>query len=328
MNGAVIGLSVVVGVILGGLIWWFKRSVLGALVVPLVLVSLVTIALPRAVEPIAAPDIVTPPTVVEPGQATDAVQEDLPTTTKLAAFRPIEVSDHGYIGSEACRDCHPQNHESWFASYHRTMTQVATPDVILGDFNDVKLSQNGRDYQLRRADDACWVEMLDPAAIPGSAAASQRVQRPIVMSTGSHHMQAYWFPVGARRTLAILPFVFLNETQEWIPRSAAFLKPSSPGVSHEIGRWNASCSTCHSTHPQEREMTDSSWDTYAAEFGIGCEACHGPGQQHLEHHRDSTVGKNMVADASLDPIVNPDLPVACSLVASLRPMSFGTDQER
>ena len=210
------------------------------------------------------------------------------------------------------------------------MTQVAQPDVLLGDFNDVKLSQNGRDYHLREVDDVCWVEMLDPAAIPGTAAASRRVQRPILMSTGSHHMQAYWFPVGARRTLAILPFVFLNETQQWIPRSAAFLKPTIDGVSHEIGRWNSSCSQCHSTHPQEREMTDLSWDTQATEFGISCEACHGPGQQHIAYHRDSAVDKDTEKTRPLI-IKRSDREsrelIACPIVASLWSMSLGDDPE-
>ncbi len=308
MNGAVIFFSVVIGLVGGGLVWWIKRSILAALMVPVVVVVFVALTLPPAVAPVGvrpAPD------AVESEQVTPEAQDDLPTTAKLAAFRPIEVPDHGYVGSDACRDCHRQNHATWFASYHRTMTQVAKPDVVLGDFSDVKLSQDGQDYHLTEVGDVCWVEMLDPAAIPGTAAALQRVKRPIVMSTGSHHMQAYWFPVGARRTLAILPFVFLNETQEWIPRSAAFLNPTRAGVSHEIGRWNSGCSYCHSTHPQEREMNDVSWDTRVAEFGISCEACHGPGQQHIAYHRGSAVNelsgdKDTVAKLSSDPIVNPE----------------------
>ena len=203
MNGAVICLSVVIGLVVGGLVWWIKRSILAALMVPVVVVVFVAFALPPAVAPVGPP-----PVAVEPEQVTPETQDDLPTTAKLAAFRPIEVPDHGYVGSDACLDCHPQNHATWFASYHRTMTQVAKPDVVLGDFNDVKLSQDGRDYHLRKVDDVCWVEMLDPAAIPGTAAASQRVQRPIVMSTGSHHMQAYWFPFGVRRTLAFCRLSF------------------------------------------------------------------------------------------------------------------------
>jgi hypothetical protein len=303
MNGAVIGFSVVVGLIVGGLVWWVKRSLLAAIMVPVVAVAFVVFALPPGVEPVP---VASPPVAVETEPAVPEQEDDLPTAAKLAAFRPIEVPHQGYVASDACRECHPQQHASWFASYHRTMTQIAQPDVVLGDFNDVKLSQQGRDYHLREVDDVCWVEMLDPAAIPGTAAASQRVQRPIVMTTGSHHMQAYWFPVGVRRTLGILPFVFLNETQEWVPRSAAFLQATDGGVSHEIGRWNSDCSKCHSTHPQEREVTGGEWDTRAAEFGISCEACHGPGQQHIAFHRGSAFDEETAALPTSDPIVNPE----------------------
>ena len=174
MNGAVICLSVVIGLVFGGLLWWIKRSFLAALMVPVVVVGLVALALPPAVAPVGPP-----PDAAESEQVTSEVQDDLPTTAKLAAFRPIEVPDHGYVASDACRECHPQNHATWFASYHRTMTQVAQPDVVLGDFNDVKLSQNGRDYHLREVDDVCWVEMLDPAAMPGTAAASSAFKDPL-----------------------------------------------------------------------------------------------------------------------------------------------------
>ncbi len=301
MNVAVICFSVVLGLIGGGLLWWRNRSILAALVVPVVVVVFAALALPPRVVPVEPR-----PSTIESKEVTPEAQDDLPTAAKLAAFRPIEVADRGYVASDACRDCHPQQHATWFASYHRTMTQVAQGDVVLGDFNNVYLSQNGRDYHLREVDDMCWVELLDPAATPGTAEASQRVQRPIVMTTGSHHMQAYWFPIGVRRTLAILPFVFLNETREWIPRSAAFLKPTDDGVSHEIGRWNSDCSKCHSTHPQEREVTGGEWDTRAAEFGISCEACHGPGQQHIAYHRDLADSKHTVASSSSDTIVNPE----------------------
>ena len=301
MNGSVIWLSVIIGLVAGGLIWRLKRSILAAVFVPVIVVALVVLALPSAVEPVGPP-----PEAFGSGQAMPEVQVELPTTEMLAAYRPIEVPDRGYVASDACRECHPQNHATWFASYHRTMTQVAEPGVLLGDFNDVKLSQNGRDYHLREINNVCWVEMLDPAAIPGTAAASQRVQSPIVMSTGSHHMQAYWFPIGVRRTLAILPFVFLNETQEWIPRSAAFLQPTKDRVSHEIGRWNSDCSKCHSTHPQKREITFGEFDTRAAEFGISCEACHGPGQQHIAYQRDVLGDKDIGASLSNDPVVNPE----------------------
>ncbi|WP_261340177.1 cytochrome c3 family protein [Rhodopirellula baltica] len=84
------------------------------------------------------------------------------------------------------------------------------------------------------------------------------------------------------------------------------MQPADHGVSHEIGRWNSACSQCHSTHPQKREMSVGEWDTRVAEFGISCEACHGPGQQHIAHHRELIDEQAEDVVLPNDPIVNPD----------------------
>ena len=48
----------------------------------------------------------------------------------------------------------------------------------------------------------------------------------------------------------------------------------------ETGRWNQDCIRCHATHgiPQ---ITDEGVDTTVGELGIACEACHGPGAEHI-----------------------------------------------
>ena len=223
--------------------------------------------------------------------------------TQFETMRPVATPSEGYVSSAACRKCHPGNHDTWAASYHRTMTQVASPSVVIGDFDDRTVSADGRSYRLRRRDDVCWAEMDDPGAAGGQG---PRIERPIVMTTGSHHMQVYWYPVERSRVLGQLPLMFLKETQDWIPRSAGFLQP--PGSSHreETGRWNKTCSRCHSTHPRARPRSEDDWDTLVAEFGIACEACHGPGQQHVQWHSNSppspVSGHTHLAD---DPIVNP-----------------------
>ncbi len=46
--------------------------------------------------------------------------------------------------------------------------------------------------------------------------------------------------------------------------------------------WNTSCAECHSTDLQKNYQAQSrSFDTKFAELDVGCEACHGPGEQHL-----------------------------------------------
>jgi hypothetical protein len=217
----------------------------------------------------------------------------------LDSYRPLEVPAEGYVSSRACAECHPDQHGSWHASYHRTMTQLALPDAVIGDFNNSQVTAFGRNYRLYREAGICWTEMDNPQAPPGSV---PRVKEPMVMTTGSHHMQVYWYPTGELRRLAQLPVVYLKEIQRWIPRNAAFLLVPTHVVSSEAGRWNDTCCLCHTTGPRPRPNGIGGWDTAVTQFGIACEACHGPGAQHIEFRRGAAA---QTVSAGQDPIANP-----------------------
>ena len=75
---------------------------------------------------------------------------------------PHQVAHGGFTGSTACRDCHREQFDSWHGSYHRTMTQVATPETVVAPFDRVRLSSRGRDYLFTREADAFYVTMVDP----------------------------------------------------------------------------------------------------------------------------------------------------------------------
>ena len=195
--------------------------------------------------------------------------------TPAPTNRPVEVPGSGYTGSSACRACHPAEYASWRNSWHRTMTQVTTPDTAIGDFSIGRLSHEGWHYDLEREADAFWVSFYEPAL--GGA-----TRRPIVLSTGSHHMQAYWVSLGDDvPDLGLLPFFYLKEDARWVPRDSVFIQPPRPGRPPlDPLRWNLRCVFCHSTGPRP-QATPGAVDTEATEFGIACEACHGPGERHV-----------------------------------------------
>lgn len=198
--------------------------------------------------------------------------------------RPIQYSSNGYVTSQTCQSCHPDAYHSWHDSYHRTMTQLPTPANVIGDFNNVTVRFRGRTYRLERQGDEFWAE-LDDLDASDSGVVRPRIKRQIKLLTGSHHMQTYWLSAGAGPKLSILPIVWLKEANRWIPRGASLLLPPFVDDSNESGRWNESCLRCHSTHEQPRWKDESTMDTRVGEFGIACEACHGPGREHIEAHR-------------------------------------------
>jgi len=171
------------------------------------------------------------------------------------------------------------------------MTQVASPESMMGPFTGEKIDVEGVKATFTKEGDQFFPHLQLPQ--------EDVEKKTIVMTTGSHHMQVCWTPTGWQRELEIIPFAYLKEDQRWVPRRATFLQPPGTDPSHtEKGRWNQACIRCHATHGVPG-IDYMQMHTHVAEFGIACEACHGPGAEHIAFH------KSMARDQEVDPIVNP-----------------------
>jgi hypothetical protein len=201
--------------------------------------------------------------------------------------RPVQDLRRGYVSSNTCQACHPQQYATWHASYHRTMTQVVSPATVLGDFDDEHVRFHGADYHLTRRGDEFWVEMDDPAW-DGRPELAPRIQRRIVLSTGSHHDQDYWYQTEQPgRDLRLLPLNFRVQEKKWVPFSAAFLLPPHLDFDYSPSKWTQTCIKCHATYGEQVvDPLSEQVDARVAEFGIACEACHGPAAEHVEANRN------------------------------------------
>ena len=214
-----------------------------------------------------------------------ATRSKPPTITQEVGIdqRPIAVPEKGFSGSESCRECHSHNFETWHDSYHRTMTQVASAQTTAASFDDVDLEfadSRIEKVTLRQDGDQLWVEQeeVDAAGEP------RVVRRPIVLMTGSHHSQGYWFASGQGRALERFPFTYRIDQQRWITDGANFLRPpGDPNAAAVVGAWNHICERCHTTRPHPRAGEDGHLDTHVTDFGIACEACHGAGAEHIKN---------------------------------------------
>lgn len=143
----------------------------------------------------------------------------------VEAHTPAAESHAGRFASSAgCRSCHPDAYASWSRSYHRTMTQRVGPGVVLADWDGVVLERDGRTYHLYEEDGHPWVDLPRPGTT--GARDADRMQRPVVMTTGSHHLQLYW-----------IPMPWLEDT------------PSEAGRA----TFQQRCATCHTVPGLERE---------------------------------------------------------------------------
>src|SRR5262249_33635715 len=52
------------------------------------------------------------------------------------APEPLAKPADGYIGSEACSDCHPQKHKRWAEDWHPRALSKSEPQFVVGDFKN------------------------------------------------------------------------------------------------------------------------------------------------------------------------------------------------
>src|SRR5439155_2587583 len=183
-----------------------------------------------------------------------------------------------------------------------------TPDTVAADFDRVRVDAvDGRPMFLEQRGRQLWAE-FDQPDWNGEGAAPPRISRRVVMTTGSHQQQIFWYATGHDRVLGQLPAIQLfdigvrepvsgvsrekgsrTRMSRWIPRRSATMHP--PGLSKfsESGSWNGICVQCHTTNGRpefdtpygSEPLFSQKVETRAVEFGIACEACHGPAEAHV-----------------------------------------------
>ncbi|TWU03311.1 cytochrome c3 family protein [Neorhodopirellula pilleata] len=260
-------------------------------------------------DPLASSGSNEPETVGPKSAAPEVIVQEIRQTSR--AIGPEEVVSDGYVSSDACQECHVETHRSWHASYHRTMTQPVDSETAPAAINGQVVEVQGKTYAFEKQGDHYSVTFPDPLL------GGQVHRRRLVLMTGSHHMNVFWYESGVHGTPAQLDIVFLKQEQRWVPRDSSFLQPNHHSNVIELGTWNRTCSRCHATHPKEgyRNATQD-WETKVVEHGIACEACHGQGNDHIQQHSTRAAvllaeGQNAntqditEADSAADQIVNP-----------------------
>ncbi|HEX5100927.1 MAG TPA: multiheme c-type cytochrome [Polyangiaceae bacterium] len=239
-----------------------------------------------------------------------ASTQALAKQSEPVALRP---ADSGATGSGACRSCHPSEHDSWHRSFHRTMTEIASPSSVRGPWDGVRVEADGRSVELSRRGAEYWIRLPDPDLVATLLHAGVReptrtaplVSRRVLLTTGSHHHQAYWVKGERGNELRLAPITYLIAEGRYVSRHDAFLQP--PDAPAHATRWNSNCIQCHATRGEPRldEHADV-FTTSAAELGIACEACHGPGGAHVAKQQNPVTRFASHLSGAPDPsIVNP-----------------------
>jgi tetratricopeptide (TPR) repeat protein len=208
--------------------------------------------------------------------ATTSDQAPAPTADRAAAAT--------YVGREQCRACHAETYQAWLGSDHDKAMDVADDSTVLGDFSGVEFSSHGVTSRFFRRDGRFFVHTRGP---DGAMADFE-----LTHTFGHDPLQQYLAPFPGGR-LQCLTIAWDADEQRWfdlypdrdIPPTD-WLHWTGPGQN-----WNGMCAECHSTDLRKNYDPDTrTFDTTWFEIDVSCEACHGPGSDHVQwaRHRPGT----------------------------------------
>ena len=201
---------------------------------------------------------------------------------------PKQGGPPGYVSSAVCKECHVPQFDSWWRSYHRQMTQVATTNTVKADFHDVTMDSGPARFTLHQSSNHYQVDIQAvtevEAAVRTNGPPPEPLRLPVEMMTGSHYFEVFWTPTGHGNRQIGFPFTWLIAEKHWVPRSDAFIR--DPDFTPRPEEWNRNCIRCHATGARPmRDEENKLYDTHVTELGIACEACHGPGESHVAIER-------------------------------------------
>jgi predicted CXXCH cytochrome family protein len=199
--------------------------------------------------------------------------------TPAVSQAPLAVPQ--YVGGEACRGCHRDQFQQWQDSHHAQAMQAATPEHVLGNFNDRRFTYNGVESRFYRQGDDFYVRTDGPEG----ALADYKIR----YTFGVYPLQQYLidFPGGRLQALSIAWDARPTEQggQRWFhlyPKEKIDFKDQLHWT-RPYQNWNMMCAACHSTALEKRwDAKTRIYDTRWQEISVSCEACHGPGSRHVE----------------------------------------------
>jgi predicted CXXCH cytochrome family protein len=208
-----------------------------------------------------------------------------PTGGALAGAKdPRQGAFKEYAGAAVCKGCHAAQYEAWSRSHHRQAMQVANAESVLGDFRNAKFAYAGTTSVFSMRDGKYYVRTDGPEG--------KLSDFEIKYTFGVEPLQQYLIelPGGKLQALGIAwdSRPKAQGGQRWFHLyPGQNLRAGDPlhwtGINQN---WNFMCAECHSTRLSKSfDAKSGSFGTTWAEIDVACEACHGPGADHVAKAR-------------------------------------------
>lgn len=210
-----------------------------------------------------------------------------------ASAQDATTAPPAYAGSDSCADCHADAVAAWEGSHHALAWTEPGPDTIVGDFKDAEFSHDGTLTKFSTDGRVYRIEVTEKDGVTTDYA--------VHSVAGIEPLQQYLLETEEGR-LQSFDVAWDDIKKEWYHLYPDQDLPPKDGL-HWTGaykNWNARCAECHATGFEKKYDAETrSYASTQVEIGVGCEACHGPGQTHI----DWATGKENTQElAELSPI--------------------------
>jgi hypothetical protein len=204
------------------------------------------------------------------------------------------------VERQLCIDCHEEQYKLWIGSHHDLAMDVANDETVLGDFNNSTFTHQGVTSTFYKKDGKFFVQTDGPDG--------ELHDYEITYVFGVDPLQQYMigFPDGRIQ----LPDIgWDSHSKEEGGQRWVHLHPdekiSPRHIFHWTRRflnWNYMCAECHTTNLQKNyDLETNTFNTTWTMINVGCQACHGPGSNHVEwaNSTEKTEGDNKGLEVNL-----------------------------
>ncbi len=180
-----------------------------------------------------------------------------------------------HVSSQACMSCHEQQFRDWTGSHHDWAWRRPQPENVLGDFDDASIHHNGVTTRFSNREGRYYIEADGPDGKPR--------EFEIKYTVGVEPLQQYLVETEPGR-LQALDLAWDTTRRRWYHLYPDQDLKGGDGL-HWTGpykNWNARCAECHATgYAKNYDARARTYSSVQSEIGVGCEACHGPGEAHV-----------------------------------------------
>ncbi len=209
-----------------------------------------------------------------------------------------ETTAETYVGRSVCAECHESQAVQWSGSHHDLAMQPATAETVLGNFDKARLTHFGVTTSFYKQDGKFMVRTEGPDG--------KLQDYEIKYTFGVLPLQQYLieFPGGRMQALSLAWDTRSKEQggQRW------FLLYPDEKITHDdelhwtkpSQNWNSMCAECHSTQLEKHyDAVSRTFSTTWSEIDVSCEACHGPGSDHVTWAKHGPGSEKFAANKGL-----------------------------